>query len=302
MRHRESHGGAAVALVFALLLAGVLWYGSAPPSSSDPVIGGGGGGGDPPPPQGPPPGNNSTPSTSSLAFLAYNEAQVQVLVNDSSLLRAGDWFYLSTGNFGATPSVADLNLWADQIAAADPGAIFVAHTGGLANARALANGGLSSRFSALSLDLEPSEPGFNSAQSAVLLAIQTLTGIAHVAGLESIAYLSGQGFRYGWNYATLQTAADLVTVETQGSEGVAGGNGPALVDTLAGEYAAQQLPVDTLSVQATVGSLADGTTVTLAEVMATLNESLRVGLGPFFLEFTGATAASLVAVLQADGR
>jgi hypothetical protein len=300
---RDSSGGAAAAVVLFLVAfllvawvlarpapAAVLAAGGDPPDGPGPGGGSGGGSG---------PNGSSAPSSGALSFLAYNQAQVSVLVGDSALLRPGDSFFLSTGNFGATPSVSDLNSWAGQIEAVDPGAIFVAHTGGLPNARALATGGLSPRFSELSLDLEPNEPGFDSSQASVDSVLDSLTQVAHAAGLRSVAYLSGQGIRsFHWSYAECQAHADLEVVETQGAEAVSSGNGPAAVEYLAGQYANGSLPVSTLSVQATVGSTANGDPVSLGDVLSTYNSSASLGLGPFFLEFTGSTASELYAVLE----
>ncbi len=232
---------------------------------------------------------------------------MQVLVGNASMLRPGDWFYLSTGNFGATPSAANVSQWASQIHAVDPGGIFVVHTGGIANVNTLFAQGLSSLITWFSLDEEPNEPGFSGSQTTTAFQLANFTAIVHSHGLKSIGYMTGQGI-YGdssvnkWNYSAFAAVVDYVTVQTQGNECVAGGNGPTCVSILAGQFMGAGDATSDLSVQATVGSLADGVTVTLTEVMSTLNASVRMGFGPFFLEFTGATAPDLIAVLQADGR
>jgi hypothetical protein len=246
-----------------------------------------------PPPNGEPP----------VAFLTYNDGLTTDLVDNSALLRSGDIFYLSSGNFGATPSAANINKWASQLHAVDPGGIFVAHTGGLANVNTILSQGLSNLITWFSIDEEPSEPGFSQSQSATASQLSSFTSTVHAAGLKSIGYMTGQGvYNYGWDYSAFAAVVDHVTVETQGDECVAGEVGPQCVDLLAGQFSAAHAAASGLSVQATVGSTSSGTTVTTAEVMATYNESIAKGLGYFFLEFAGGTVNALVAVLQAMGR
>ncbi len=162
--------------------------------------------------------------------------------------------------------------------------------------------GLSSRFTHFALDWEPSEPGFNATQSGTMTALQTFAAAVHGHGLQAVGYMSGQGIRLGWDYGQFGTVVDHVTVETQGLEGVAGGNGPATVDLLVAQFQKAGVPASALTCQATVGTLAGGATVTLKEVVDTYNEAVKVGCKQFFLEFAGGTEPDLNLVLQAIGR
>ncbi len=254
--------------------------------------------------QGPPPPPPSPPPTSGgIAFLTYNDALTSYLTSIPQYLRSGDWFHCSTGNFGQGVNVGYMNTWADQIAKVCPGAVFVAHTGGQPNVDSILKAGLSSRFTYFALDWEPSEPGFTSTQSGTMAALQTFNADVHSHGLKSVGYMSGQGIdRFGWDYGQFGTVVDHVTVQTQGQEGVAGGNGPAVVSQLAAQFQKAGVSVSNLTCQATVGSLASGVTVTLKEVMDTYNAAVAAGCAQFFLEFAGGTESDLNQVLQAIGR
>jgi hypothetical protein len=256
---------------------------------------GGGGGG----------GGGGGAGKGSLAYLTYNDGLTGYLVANKAKLKAGDWFHLSSGNWGGGFSVSNLNKWADEIAAVCPGAVFVAHTGGQPNVDAILKAGLSSKFTHFALDYEPNEPGFNSNESATIAILKKFTDDCHAHNLKAVGYMTGQGIkRFGpWDYGQImkQSGLDHMTVQTQGREGVAGGNGPWCMDHLAAQFNAAGVSPTDLTCQATVGNTT-AATVTTQEVVSTYNEALKVGMVQFFLEWAGPTESNMTTVLLAIGR
>lgn len=247
------------------------------------------------------------PSGNQLAYLSYNNELTNYLVSIKSHLRDGDWFHLSSGNFGATPNVSHLNLWASQIKPILPNAVFVAHTGGMANVQTIITGGLSSDFSYIALDWEPDEPGFDKTQSGTENILTQFNTYCHQHGYKSIGYMSGQGINGDnavdkWDYSAFGKICDHITVQTQGLEGVAGGKGPQVVDYLTNQFTSAGLSPINLTCQATVGSVSSGIVVTNQEVLDTYNETIKDGQNLFFLEFAGSTGPDLVTFLQSIGR
>ncbi len=246
----------------------------------------------------PPP--TSTGTRLPLDFLAYNQAQVTYLISQVRYMQSGDIFNLSSGNFGASVNIDNLNSWAQQIKAVLPGAVFNGHTGGLANVQTLANG-LSKDFTGIAIDEEPNEPGFNGGQSETLAQLTQFASIVRARGFEAIGYMSGQGVDGDsavakWDYGAFAEVCDKITVETQGA--VAGGNGPTVVAYLASQFKSHSVSTSKLTCQATVGTLSSGTTVTLQEVLNTYNASVTNSLGAFFLEFAGSSETDLTTVLK----
>ncbi len=243
------------------------------------------------------------PTKSGLDFLSYDTGLNDFLATLGSYYLADDGFYVSRGNFGSVADPAEMNAMAAQLKAVLPTAEFVAMTGGTPNAQDLATAGLSGDFGRIAMDWEPSEPGFDGTQAGTLAALKNFADVVHAHGYLAVGYMSGQGLGHlQWQYGELMTGSGLdgMTVETQ--EAVAGGGGPAAVDTLVAQFKAAGANVAQLECQATVGVVASGKVVTTQEVVDTYNEAMAQGMQRFFLEFAGSTEADLLAVLQALGR
>lgn len=255
-------------------------------------------------------GTTTPPAVAGLDFLTYGNGLTSDLAQLGQYYRAGDGFYLSSGNFGGTFNLADVEAWLATLKDVVPGgARFAAQTGGTPNAQDLATIGLPSDIPWISMDWEPSEPGFDKTQAGTLSILKTFAAYVHAHGYRAIAYLSGQGINGDqavdqWDYGALYAGSgiDWITVETQGLEGVAGGKGPQVVQELASQMKAAGGDVSKLECQATVGSTAGGHPVTTQMVVDTYNAAIATGQVRFFLEFAGSTYSDLIAVLQALGR
>lgn len=268
----SSSGAALLGLGAVILTAASASSGSSP----------GSGGGSPPPPV--------TANAGALEFLC-TPGQINHFLAMKDVLRSGDRFALSSGNWGSAPSVSDLNAWQKSLSELVSGLYFSAHTGGQANVEKITPG-LDPEFTDVDFDWEPNEPKWVSTEAGTIEVMKEFVDYIHSRHKLAVPYLTGRGLEWGWNYARIlsESGADRMIVQTQGQ--VSGGTGPAFLKTLLD----QGVPGDKLTVQATVG--ARGTTNDQVCEMYNAAASQSVH---FFLEFIG-DGSALVSVLKQMGR
>lgn len=272
-------------LAKALVVLGGLALGALQPESAGTSSSSGSGSG----------GGNLTTNASNLEFLCYS-GQVATFVALKALLRSGDRFALSSGNWGAAPSAPSIDSWLASLEGAVSGLAFSGHTGGQTNVEKLVPL-VSSKVTSWDLDYEPNEPGFSADGETTYLNLVKFADYVRGKGKKAVAYLTGRGFGFhpNWNYGTLAKAVDRVIVQTQGA--VAGGTGPSLLADILDQFKSEGESPSKLTVQATIGLRS----TTNDQVVEMYEASSKAGCDSFFIEFAGAQSG-LESLLKALGR
>jgi len=165
-----------------------------------------------------------------------------------------------SGN-GTNPlSVPNVNRWYSTLSSVLPeGVQFAAHTSGLANVAALADGTLPAIRSIL-LDYEPNfDPQFTWDLAPTLSHLDQFAAACRAKGRRAVAYPTGRAIQekpllpYGWDYAEFLSHVDDVYPQTQHWASLGAGPWASAVQTLRNQRTRRGLDPRPIVAQITIG-------------------------------------------------
>jgi len=247
-----------------------------------------------------------------VEFLATDRTMYQsILANDLTLLQPADSFVIYSLNKLGSPPIGTMTAETNALYAAAPGAQIFWSSGWQNNTQILANG-VVPHVTGIAATYEPTGATQNNSSNNNVVSyldyFTQTTAIAHAAGIQGIAYVTGSVLdnpsleRYHWDYSQMATVADQVWVETQQLAERAVSDPPtwtAALANLTGEFNARHIPLSDLTIQVNAGVNNNGVGSPTATLVTAVQTALSYGITNVYLWTGVGYEANLTAFLQA---